>query len=320
MVAAPNRFPKVIHTYQNHHLDSTRWQLYRPREDDIVISTSFKSGTTWMQAIVLQLVFLGKEAPLVLHEVSPWIDVRWRPVQDIIGQIDAQQHRRFLKTHLALDGLPFYPQVKYIVVGRDARDVFMSLWNHYSNYTESLYARLNDTPGRVGDPLPPCPRDVHEFWHQWITRGWFEWEEEGYPFWGNMHHTKTWWEFRHLDNILFVHFNDLLADLEAEIRRIADFLDIKVSNKAMPDVANAVSFSTMKAIADKMNPGAWKVWKNGGQTFFFKGTNGRWKGVLSESELDLYRSTLARVFPPDCAHWLEQGRTARVESPREEIA
>jgi aryl sulfotransferase len=310
-MAMDGRLPEVIHTYQNHHLDSTRWRLYRPREDDIVISTAYKSGTTWMQAIVLNLIFLGREAPLPLNKVSPWLDVRWRPVEEIIARIEAQQHRRFLKTHLALDGLPFYPQVKYIVVARDARDVAMSLWNHYSNYRKKVYHKFNETPGRVGDPLPPCPRDIHEFWRHWITRGWFAWETEGYPFWGNMHHTLTWWEFRHLANILTVHYNDLLADVEREIVRVARFLEIDVTPEAVASIADASSFSTMKEIADKMDPGASKIWKNGGSTFFFKGTNGRWKGVLSEDELALYRNALARVLPADCAQWLENGRSAQ---------
>jgi aryl sulfotransferase len=305
------RLPQVIHTYQNHHLDSTRWRLYKPRDDDIVISTAYKSGTTWMQGIVLNLVFLGKEAPILLHEVSPWIDVRWRPVEEIIDKIEAQRHRRFLKSHLALDGLPYYPQVKYIVVGRDARDVAMSLWNHYSNYKEKVYNRFNETPGLVGNPLPPCPQDIHEFWHDWITRGWFEWEVEGYPFWGNLHHTKTWWEFRHLENILFVHYNDLLADVESEIARIARFLDIEVNQDEISSTAEAVGFSTMKAIADKMDPGAKKIWQDGGSTFFFKGKNGRWKGVLSEHEVELYRKTLSKVVQPDCTQWLEHGRIAQ---------
>jgi aryl sulfotransferase len=302
------RLPEVIHTYQNHHLDSTRWRLYRPREDDIIISTAYKSGTTWMQAIVLNLVFLGKEVPLLLNKVSPWLDVRWRPVEETIGLIEAQQHRRFLKSHLALDGLPYYPRVKYIVVGRDARDVAMSLWNHYSNYKAKVYRQFNETPGLVGDPLPACPGDIHPFWHNWITRGWFAWESEGYPFWGNLHHTRTWWEFGHLDNILFVHYNDLLADVEGEITRVARFLDIDVREKDVASIAHAVSFSTMKEIADKMDPGAWKIWKNGGSTFFFKGTNGRWKGVLADAELELYRKTLSEVLPADCGRWLEQGR------------
>ena len=33
--------------YQNHHLDSTRWDKFIPRPDDIVITTSYKAGTTW---------------------------------------------------------------------------------------------------------------------------------------------------------------------------------------------------------------------------------------------------------------------------------
>ena len=93
----------------------------------------------------------------------------------------------------------------------------MSFWNHYSQFSDANYELLNDTPGRVGDPLPRCPADLHELWRDWISRGWFEWESEGYLHWSNMQHTQTWWDFRHLKNILFVHFNDLLADLVGEI-------------------------------------------------------------------------------------------------------
>ncbi len=63
------------------------------------------------------------------------------------------------------------PNVKYIVVGRDARDVFMSYWNHYSSYTDAFYRQLNDgLPDRMGALLPRCPQNVHEYWHNWITR------------------------------------------------------------------------------------------------------------------------------------------------------
>lgn len=51
--------PQVTRIYQFHSMDSTRWNGYRPRPDDIVISTSLKSGTTWMLEIVRQAVFLG---------------------------------------------------------------------------------------------------------------------------------------------------------------------------------------------------------------------------------------------------------------------
>jgi len=179
---------------------------------------------------VLHLVFLGREAPY-RAEVSPWLDNRFRPLEELLSELEGQRHRRCIKTHLALDGLPFYPQAKYIVVGRDPRDVFMSLWNHYTSHTPDYYRSINELPGRVGAPFPPAPADIHDFWRDWISQGWFGWEHEGYLYWGNMHHLQTWWDYRQLDNILLVHFADLLADAFQEIRRIADFLDIVASDE-----------------------------------------------------------------------------------------
>lgn len=291
--------PERTRTYQNYVFNSQHWDLYIPRPDDIVISTSYKSGTTWTQNIVLQLIFLGQPKP-ALSELSPWLDHRTSPIDEKIEKLNAQQHRRFMKSHLPLDALPYYPQVKYIVVGRDARDVFMSFWNHYSNFTDATYAGLNDPRGRIGPPMPPCPQDIHECWTNWINRGWFEWESEGYPHSGNLYHTQCWWKFRHLDNILFVHFNDLLANLAEEIRRIAGYLEIDLSEEALSTIAQAVSFSSVKQSAAMMGPmpveSAQNTWKQGLDTFFFKGTNGRWKEVLTEAELVMYEQAKARVL------------------------
>jgi aryl sulfotransferase len=294
-----------MHVYQNHHLDSTMWNQYKPRVDDIVITTSIKSGTTWMQGIVGNLIFQEEPIP---SDASLWPDKRWEPGNPIAA-LDAQTHRRFIKTHLALDGLPYYPDVKYIVVGRDARDVFMSYWNHYSSYTDAFYRKLNDeVPDRVGAPLPRCPQNIHECWHNWITRGWFAWESEGYPFWGNLHHTQSWWNYRHLDNLLFVHYADLLTDLAGEIKRIADFLDITTSNATVATVVERVSLTAMRRKAEES--GAYTGFKGGPSTFFYKGTNGRWKDVLSAGELELYHAAVARELTPNCAVWLEVGRQA----------
>jgi aryl sulfotransferase len=301
--------PKVLHTYQNHRLDSTRWAQFVPREDDIVITTSYKSGTTWTQAIVAHLV-LGTASVPNLDETSPWLDERCASLDAVLRRLDAQTHRRFIKTHLALDGLPFHPHVKYLVVGRDARDVFMSLWNHHSNRREERRAAINALPGRVGLPLPPAEHSIHAFWRSWITRGWFAWESEGYPYWGNLHHTQTWWAYRTLDNILFVHFNDLLSNLPGEIRRIAAFLDIGCSDETIAAIAQRVTFETMRQQADQLLPQAEAAFEGGARTFLFKGTNGRWRDVLSPEELALHTETVANVLTPQCAAWLEHGRTA----------
>jgi aryl sulfotransferase len=169
---------------------------------------------------------------------------------------------------------------------------------------------MNETPGRVGPPMPRCPDDIHEQWREWITRGWFEWESEGYPHSGNMHHTQTWWNFRHLDNILFVHFNDLLADLAGAIERVAAFLDITVTADQLNTIAEAVSFAALKQRATADPEAAKDTWKEGMATFFHKGTNGRWQDVLSAEEVALYEETAAKVLTPDCQAWLEQGRSA----------
>ncbi|MEZ4617365.1 MAG: sulfotransferase domain-containing protein [Caldilineaceae bacterium] len=309
------QLPQVTHIYQNHNLDSTRWQHFQPRADDIVITTSIKSGTTWMQEIVRQLIFSGQEsAPerdhVAVWDVSPWLEWRMIPCEAILERLNAQQHRRFIKSHLPLDGLPFFPQVKYIVVGRDARDVAMSLWNHYAEFTEGVFAGTNSIPGRVGEPFPLPQPDIYQFWQDWISRGWFDWEREGYPFWGNLHHTQTWWQYRHLPNILFVHYADLKADLAGEIRRIADFLTIPLAADALPPILQAVTLEAMREREGQLNEGMGMSWKEGAKTFFFKGTNGRWQDVLSTDEVRLYEEKAAQLLTPDCLMWLEQGQAA----------
>jgi aryl sulfotransferase len=152
--------------------------------------------------------------------------------------------------------MPYRASAQYIFVGRDPRDVFMSMWNHYSAYTPEMYRRVNETPGRVGPPLPPCPGDIHEFWRLWTTRGWFEWETEGWPHWSNFRHVQSWWTFRHLPNILHVHYNDLLADLAGEIARIAGWLGIDCPPDRLAGIAELTSFRGMKRDAELLEPTA----------------------------------------------------------------
>lgn len=306
--------PQVIHTYQNFVLDSTRWQHYQPRADDIIVATSYKSGTTWTQEIVRQLLFCGQDVPerdeIGLGQLSPWFEVRGFPLDAMLTGLEAQKHRRSIKTHLALDGLPYFPQVKYIVVGRDARDVGMSIWNHYYGQKDETFG----TSDNLKEHLPPPPPDIHAFWQTWITRGCFDWESEGYPFWGNMHHTQTWWNYRHLPNILFVHYADLKHDLVDEIRRIADFLTIPLPEEMLPSILKEVTLEAMRVRADRLDPGIMGIFKEGSKTFYFKGTNGRWKDVLSAEELALYDAKAAQVLTPECRAWLEQGRVALGDS------
>ena len=243
--------------------------------------------------------------------VSPWVDARWQgPVEPVLAALEAQEHRRFVKSHLAADGLLFYPQAKYVVVGRDTRDVFMSLWNHYSAYTDVAYSLFNDAD-RPGPEFPRAPESPRDLWPRWISEGWFEWEPDGWPFWSHHHHLSTWWEAREQPNVLLVHYGDLLADTRTEIQRLADFLDIDVPEERWEPLLAEITIDAMRRDArgaDNEDPVA-MIFEGGVSRFLYKGTNGRWRDVLTDDDLALYDAAAA-TLDPALRRWLEGGRHA----------
>jgi len=98
---------RELHT---HHFKSTSWNDFKFRDDDIVVATYAKSGTTWTQQILAQLIFNGAEG-IDVHKLSPWVDLRILP-PEALASLERQTHRRFLKTHLPVDALLFSPKAK----------------------------------------------------------------------------------------------------------------------------------------------------------------------------------------------------------------
>ena len=297
--------PKRERRYQNHHIDSTRWDGFEHRDQDIVVATSYKSGTTWTQAIVANLLYADGDFPMPVWQLSPWLDMRVRPVEKVIADLEAQTGRRFIKTHLPLDALPYDPKVRYVFVGRDGRDVAMSMWNHYSNWNEDGFRAVNETPGRVGPPLPPPPADVNSFFRNWVTRAWFDWETDGYPYWSHLRTSQTWWDWRHLPNILLLHYADMKADTPAAIAKIAEHLGLTPSAGQIAAIAERVGIDAMRSASDSyINP---RNFEGGAETFLYKGTNARWRNVITPENLALYDAACERALTPECRAWLEQG-------------
>lgn len=308
--------PQRTRVYQCHHIDSTRWDGFVPRPDDIIITTSLKAGTTWTQRIVSLLLFQTTELPMSLHSYSPWIDARFiGPKDQMMMIVEALEHRRFIKSHLPLDALPYWETVKYIYVGRDTRDVFMSAWNHVHAYTPLALEMLNSGENAPAEPFPqPAPdSDIRDFWRVWMTRGRYPWEHDGYPNWSHLHHARSYWDFRHLPNLLFVHYNDLKADLDGQMRRISRFLDIEVDEQKWPELVDAATFASMKRDAQLLGPEMDMVFEGGAQRFLFKGTNDRWRDVLTAEDLELYEAAAARTLTPELKLWLEKGAASGVK-------
>lgn len=291
-------WPKKTRELHNHHMDSTLWNDFAFRDDDIIVGTYAKSGTTWTQQIVSQLVFAG--APDVpVHEISPWLDLRIMP-PDTKDKLAAQTHRRIIKTHLPLDALVFSPKAKYLYIARDGRDVVWSMYNHHCSANALWYEALNNTPGRVGPPIEKPDPDIRRYFQTWLDR-------DGVPFWSFWENIATWWQARNVANVKLIHFANLKADLEGQMREIARFLDIEVPENHWPTLVEHCGFEWMKQNAEKVAPLGGAIFEGGADKFINKGTNGRWRDVLTAEDNARYEAMALEKLGPDCAHWLKTG-------------
>ena len=301
----------ALREYRTWSVDSRRWHAYTPRPDDIVIATPPKCGTTWMQQIVASLVFQDA-TPRPIPAVSPWPDQRFRETEQVmLDRLDAQTHRRFLKSHLPADGLPIHDDVRYIVVARDGRDVLMSWHNHFGGIgAEALanFDRVGLADPQIGRPYPRVPADPAAYFRLWLSTPAVAGQPDGYNQLSFFATIASYWAERRRENFLLVHYNDLKSDLDAEMRRIAAFLSIPVHDTVWPSLVHAADFAQMRAAGGILMPQTKAMFPEGPDRFFNKATNGRWRDVLTEADLALYDAKVRTAFTPSLAAWLESGR------------
>jgi len=271
------------------YFESARWNDFRFRDGDAVIATYPKVGTNWTQQIVWQLVHGAPPGVDGLTNVA-WLDMRIAPFKPIMDAYAAQTSRRIIKTHLPLDALVFSPRARYIVVGRDARDMVWSAYNHQQLNDDETLALFNGPPGRPGALVSRPDRDIRDYYLHFLQTG----DLPGFgfePFWP---HVRGWWTARDLPNVLMVHYANLQADLPREIRRIARFLAIEIDEATLAVIVEHCGFDYMRA-GSNAHPN------------FNKGVNGRWKNVLSPAEIAGCDDVASQNLTPDCAHWLASG-------------
>jgi aryl sulfotransferase len=292
-------WPQKTREFHNHHFDSTIWNDFNFRDDDIIIATYAKSGTTWVQQIVSQLLFDGAEG-LEVAEMSPWLDLRIPPKEIKLPIVVQQQHRRFIKTHLPVDALVFSPKAKYIYIGRDGRDVVWSMYNHHANANDLWYQALNDTPGRIGPPLEKPTNDIVQYFRDWL-------DEDGFPFWPFWENIRSWWNIKDLPNVHLLHFGNLKKDMPGEIKKVAAFLDIEIDPVKWDAIFEHCSFDYMKKNSIKSVPLGGAFWDGGSDVFINKGVNGRWKDLLTKEDNDRYEKMCIENLGETCTRWLNTG-------------
>lgn len=307
--------------YRSVMADSARWEDFEFREGDIVISTPPKCGTTWMQMLCALLIFQSPELPGRLTELSPWVEVLTESREAVFSALASQNHRRFIKSHTPLDGIPFDPRVTYLTVGRDPRDVAVSWVNHMDNMDldRTFEARASavgmddlDELLRATDlPRSDDPRD--RFWH---------WIEDETPVEASvsslgimLRHLSTFWEARDRPQVALFHYADLQADLDAEMRRLAGRLGIPVDESRWPSLVAAAGFEQMRARAEDLAPqvkveGFWRDTRR----FFNAGRSGQWDRFIERGEEARYRERVEGCAGADVVRWAHEG--GRSLSPR----
>jgi hypothetical protein len=292
----PDQSSKPRRLYSTWLADSRRWDGFVFREGDIVIATPAKCGTTWMQMICALLV-LGTDPPAPLTELSPWLDIRTAPVAAVHAALAAQPHRRFIKTHTPLDGLPFDDRVTYICVGRDPRDAAISAAHHLAAMDRDVLARA------AAATPPPATDPAGAFWH-WVEAA--APPEEGLAL--TLHHLSTFWTRRTEPNVVLVHYDDLRAGLEPQMRSLAARLGLTPAESAWPGLVAAAGFDRMRAGAARLAPQATLpgLWPDATR-FFHRGTSGQWRDRLGPADLERYWTRVHDLAAPDLTTWLHGG-------------
>lgn len=297
--------------YRGFIADSARWDGFEFRDDDIVIATPAKCGTTWMQNIVGMLVFERTDLGGPITEISPWLDMLTRSLDDVVAILDAQEHRRFIKTHTPLDGLPFDERVTYVCVLRHPLQVALSDIDHTENIDlDKVLLRRGEVAGfdDLADLAPPPERsaDPRERMRQWID------DPTEYTSPGGtvslaqlLAHARTYWDARNRPNVHLFHYSDLRRDLEGQMRRVASALDIAVPDDFGEFVA-AASFDRMKAAADRTAPDAeFGTWKS--NTDFFRSAADRTWDFMCADDVSHFEARLVELAGPDLAHFMCNG-------------
>jgi hypothetical protein len=189
------------------------------RDDDIFVSSYPRSGTTWTLAMA-HLLVSGADGFDFAHQsdATPWWErtLAWRT--DAPGQWDTLPSPRVFKTHLPKRWLP--SQGRYLYAFRNPEDVAVSYYH--------LYRRYLGFRGGFG-----------AFFDRFLAgdlqyRSWFR-------------HVAGWEAERGNPRVLWVGYEESLADPVAAIRRIAAFLEIEIDPARAARIAELTHFSRMKA-------------------------------------------------------------------------
>jgi Sulfotransferase domain len=266
---------------------------YTPTDHDVFACVGFKSGTTWLLQIAVQIAYLGQAEFDNIHSVVAWPDAAapFRrltiPLSNDSPVRRAPTGLRIIKTHLEQPLVPYSPHARYLVMVRDPKDVIVSGYH----FIRSLLL----------GPLMPS------------VRHWVELNLSGSSPSGSWaRHVASYWRVRNEPNVLFLTYEDLSADPAGVIRQIARFMNVDLDAAQLEAVTRAASFAEMRRVRDRFDPGRVVPW--GKDCSMLRNGKAGEAGALLSPELlqlidDHSRAELRRLrcdFPYDLAYLKRQ--------------
>lgn len=139
-----------------------------------------------------------------------------------IGWHDTVPSPRAIKSFLPINLLPkqlFAKKAKKIYIARNPKDVVVSLYHFLKNLGRQILTLEQYVDLFIADEIMYFP------FHQ---------------------HLLQFWEMRHLPDVLFLMYEDLLEDTFGNIKKISEFLECNYNDSQLKELTENVSFSKMK--------------------------------------------------------------------------
>lgn len=226
---------------------------------------------------------------------SPWIDFNVRDNAEVMAGLEAQGHRRHVKTHTPLDGIPVWSELSYITVYRHPIDVYFSALKHARNQKEEISRQLF--------PKEYFSEDPSDGFRIFLEGDYFE----AASLQAIVEHYRCTLSREPSESLLRLHYADMLRDLSGTFERIGNHIGISHPPEITAQLVEAATFDSMKANAHRFAPSAGQGnWKDDA-AFFDSASSNKWEGQLSEIELSEYDNRISEFLTPEERSWIEFG-------------
>ncbi|MCV2868088.1 sulfotransferase domain-containing protein [Defluviimonas sp. WL0002] len=292
----PQALPERSRIYGGRLTDSTIWDRFQLRPDDVFVVTPPKCGTTWTQAILLMLIHGSIGMDKVLDEVSLWLDCGFRDVDERAAMLAAQPHRRCIKSHTPFDGIPYDPSCTYFAVYRHPLDVHFSMRRFALSMNVDL---MNDR----------FPDDVAEGFRMYLDDRSKDGGNDDMTLDSITYHYQSFRRWAHLPNVHLVHYADLQRDLRGQVQRLAGIIGCEHPESFIDAVVEGARFDTMKRNARETVREKGSVLDDPA-SFFASGTSNKWERHLTPDQVACYDRRVRELLPEQDLRWLEWGSAA----------